>query len=178
MTDLTAVRLAGNVGLGALIAPLMRGLTAEMVGTGAVMAAHLGDAVVDLVTAAFAQQLEQSLEEDSSAAHRALVGQVQLYIECHLDDAKLTTEAIAAAHFVSIRHLQKVFQAEGMSVSALVRTRRLERCRRALGNPDLLDVPISTVRLRCGFSDAAHFSRLFRKTYGQSPKDYRQAFAG
>ncbi|MEV8610809.1 helix-turn-helix domain-containing protein [Amycolatopsis sp. NPDC051373] len=34
-------------------------------------------------------------------------------------------------------------------------------------------VPIAAIGRRWGFSDAAHFSRLFRSTYGRSPREYR-----
>lgn len=173
MAGLTAVRLAGDQGLGSLVAPLMRGLSVDAGPSGAVIATHLGDAVVDLVTAAFAQQLATDVEPDSRAGHRALVARVHRFVDDHLGDPDLSSSSIAAAHFVSVRHLQKVFEAEGESVTALVRQRRLERCRRELADPTLRDRPIAAVGARWGFLDAAHFSRLFRATYGDSPRAYR-----
>lgn len=174
MAGLTAVRLAGDSGLGALIAPLMKGLTGDLGDATTVIAAHLGDAVVDLVTAAFAQQLQQPLDAGSSASRRALRARVGKFIDDHLHDPDLTSKAVADAHFVSVRYLQKVFEAEGVSVSAMIRTRRLERCRRDLAAPQNRDVPIVTVAQRWGFTDAAHFSRLFRSAFGQSPREYRK----
>jgi AraC-like DNA-binding protein len=61
-----------------------------------------------------------------------------------------------------------------MSVSALIRSRRLERCRRDLVDPLLADVPLAVIGQRWGFSDAPHFSRLFRAAFGESPRDYRK----
>lgn len=177
MAGLTAVRLAGNTGLGSLIAPLMRGISAELNTTRPVIATHLGDAVVDLVTAAFAQQMQRSLDLDAGGTHRALVGQVGKFIDEHLADPGLSSSVVAEAHFVSVRYLQKVFESEGMSVSALIRTRRLERCRRDLADPRCLHLSIAQIGHRWGFPDAAHFSRLFRSTYGQSPRSFRKAHA-
>lgn len=174
MASITAVRLAGDQGLASLLTPLMRGLSAELSPAGGVIAAYLGDAVVDLVTAAFAQQLALSQPESSSSGHRALVAQVFRFIDENLHDPDLSSRAIAAAHFVSIRQLQKVFEAEGESVSTIVRHRRLERCRRDLADTHLRDEPIATIGARWGFLDAAHFSRLFRTTYGASPRQYRE----
>ncbi|WP_238997220.1 AraC family transcriptional regulator [Mycolicibacterium sp. CBMA 361] len=167
-------RLAGDSGLGALIAPLMRGLTAEIGGARPVIATHLGDAVVDLVTAAFAQQMARPLE-DEARPHRVLVAQASRFIDDHLHDPDLCGKTIASAHFVSVRLLQKSFEAEGMSVSALIRTRRLDRCRRDLMDPGYRHLPIAHIGHRWGFTDPAYFSRLFRSVYGCSPREFRKA---
>jgi AraC-like DNA-binding protein len=141
--------------------------------TGGVIAMQLGDAVIDMVTAAFAQQRAVTLPDDSPAGHKALVAQVYRFIDENLQDPDLNSRAIADAHFVSIRHLQKVFEGEGESVTDLVRNRRLERCRRDLADPRLRDRRIAIIGARWGFLDPAHFSRVFRSSYGSSPREYR-----
>lgn len=175
MAAMTAVRLAGDNGLGALIAPLMKGLGAELSASRPVIATHLGDAVIDLVTAAFAQQLDRPLEPDSPTSYRAVIAKVRRYVDDRLSDPSLTSKAVADAHFVSVRYLQKVFATEGISVSTLIRTRRLEQCRRDLVDPTCEHLSIAQIGSRWGFPDAAHFSRLFRATYGLSPREFRKA---
>ncbi|GAA2788117.1 hypothetical protein GCM10010470_23340 [Saccharopolyspora taberi] len=54
-----------------------------------------------------------------------------------------------------------------------IRQRRLERCRRDLTNPHLRQRPVHAIAARWGFTDPAHFSRIFRAAYGLSPSDYR-----
>ncbi len=57
--------------------------------------------------------------------------------------------------------------------------RRLQRMRLALAR-DLLrysSLRMNEIAARCGFKDATHFSFLFRKTQGASPKDYRKTHA-
>ena len=173
MASLTAVRLAGDSGLGTLLTPLMRGLTQEMDTTGGVIADHVGDALVHLVTAAFAQQLAERLPEDSPSAQRRLMIQVRRFIEGNLADPDLSSRTVAAAHFVSLRQLQKLFAAEGESVTSIIRAQRLDCCRRDLADPRLAQEPIASVGARWGFPDAAHFSRLFRATFGVSPREFR-----
>ena len=103
--------------------------------------------MVDLVTAAFAQQLALALPAESAAGRRALVARAHRFIDENLRSPDLSSRTIAAAHFVSVRHLQKVFEAEGEPVASVVRNRcpgRRERpldpedCRPALAGPHLL----------------------------------------
>jgi AraC-like DNA-binding protein len=177
MADLTALRLAGDTGLGSLIAPLMRGLSTGVSDGRPVIAHHLGDAVVDLVTAAFAQQLQAPLDPATSTAQRKLLAQATTYIDDHLHDPDLSSKTIAEAHFVSVRLVQKAFEADGTSVSGLIRSRRLERCRRDLVDPGCRHLPIAYVGHRWGFPDPAYFSRVFRNAYGLSPREFRKVHA-
>jgi AraC-like DNA-binding protein len=62
-----------------------------------------------------------------------------------------------------------------VSVSRWIRTRRLERCRADLRNPALSDLTVTSIALRRGFTDPAHFSRLFRAAFGTTPSQYRRA---
>lgn len=175
MRAMTAVRVPGDDRLAALIAPVLRGISSELASDRPIVATHLGDAVVDLVTAALAQQLECQLDPDASTSYRALVAKVRAFVDDRLGDPELCSQSIADAHFVSVRYLQKVFATEGTSVSSLIRTRRLERCRRDLVSAACQHLSIAQIGGRWGFPDAAHFSRLFRATYGVSPREFRKA---
>jgi len=47
-----------------------------------------------------------------------------------------------------------------------------------MGKRELLDPrnagePISRIAARWGLADSSHFSRLFRATYGMSPREFR-----
>ncbi|MEV0066225.1 MULTISPECIES: helix-turn-helix domain-containing protein [unclassified Amycolatopsis] len=174
LAEATAVRFPGSTGMFSLVAPLLAGLGRDVGPATTFTANHLGDAVVDLTTAAFAQLMQRSVDGESSASQRALLAGATKFIDEHLHDPDLSTQLIADAHFVSTRHLQKVFESQGTSVAARIRTRRLERCRHDLTAPQQRHVPIAAIGRRWGFSDAAHFSRLFRSTYGRSPREYRR----
>ncbi|WP_330350553.1 helix-turn-helix domain-containing protein [Streptomyces sp. NBC_00582] len=95
------------------------------------------------------------------------------YVEDHLTDPDLTPRTIAAAHHISVRHVHRLFQAEGTTVGRWIRHRRLEACRRALGRP-ARDAPVLTaIAHRFGFTSYSHFSRAFRAAYGMSPSEWR-----
>jgi AraC family transcriptional activator of tynA and feaB len=103
----------------------------------------------------------------------ALRASIERYIDRHLLDGPVTPTAIASAHWVSIRTVNRVFSATGQTVGEVVRTRRLTRARKDLTHSDW---PISDIAHRWGFSDTSHFSRSFKAHYGSSPLAYRNAF--
>jgi AraC-like DNA-binding protein len=105
----------------------------------------------------------------------ALVARMKQYIEHHLGDRDLGPERVARAHHVSTRQVHKLFAADGVSVSAWIRGRRLERCRRDLRDPRLAGTPIAGIAARWGLANHAHFTRIFRATYGETPREMRTA---
>lgn len=105
-------------------------------------------------------------------AKPALRAAMDRYIERHLLDASVTPAAIASAHGVSVRTVNRIFNATGQTVSEVVRVRRLARAREELADRQR---PVASIAHRWGFSDTSHFSRTFKAHYGSSPTDYRLA---
>lgn len=170
---LTGHRLPGDDGLAMLIGPFLKGLT-QQGGRATAMANHrLSDAVLDMLAAALADELSCSARPANGPRQAALLQRIKIYIENELADSDLDPTSIAAAHHISPRYLRKLFEGEGDSVARWIRSRRLEQCRRDLARPDLSDRSVSSVAAHCGFTDAAHFSRLFKSAYGRSPREYR-----
>lgn len=101
-----------------------------------------------------------------------LFDQVLRYIDSRLDDHELGATAIARDHGCSVRSLQALFAKRGQTMTSQIRQRRLEACREVLCSKDCPD-RINHVAMRFGFDDAAHFSKLFKATYGMSPRQYR-----
>lgn len=101
--------------------------------------------------------------------------QVLRYIETHLADPTLAPPDIAANFGISLRHLHRVFNRTGNSVSEYVRLRRLDRCRQELADTRLENKSITEIAFSWGFSDAAHFSHSFRKQFGLSPRAFRES---
>jgi AraC-like DNA-binding protein len=78
-----------------------------------------------------------------------------------------------AAHHISVRYLQKLFEGEGETVTGWIRARRMEHCRKDLAAAEFAEVPVCSIAARWGLVDAAHFSRLFKAAYGLPPGEYR-----
>lgn len=102
-----------------------------------------------------------------------LYQQALQFIDQGLENPDLDPSMIAQRHGCSVRALHAIFAEHGSTVAGTIRQRRLERCKDCLREerPER----ISEVALRWGFGDAAHFSRLFRATYGASPREFRDA---
>lgn len=94
-------------------------------------------------------------------------------IEVRLAEKDLSLTSFATARGVTVRHLQKLFEAEGRTFSDYVLERRLERARQLLLNPVAVPRPISTIAFDLGFGDLSYFNRTFKKRFGVTPRETR-----
>lgn len=83
---------------------------------------------------------------------------------------------IVAAHVgVTPRYLQRLFEMEGITFSSFLLGQRLARAHRMLCAPRFDRCAVGTIAYDAGFGDLSYFSRCFRKLYGSTPRDIRQA---
>jgi AraC-like DNA-binding protein len=169
--QLTAVRMSGREGLGSVVAPFLARLVDDLEQFAGPVGGRLAHNALDLVSTMIASTL--AVEPGAHNRHHALVEQIRRYIDRHLAAPDLGPERIAAAHYISTRHLHALFRGQGATVSSWIRARRLERCRRELLDPVSTGRPIGAIAAKWGFVDAAHFSRVFRAAFGQSPSELR-----
>lgn len=173
IAQLTAVRMAGDAGLGRMISPFMVQLAENLDALSGSTGHRLAYNAVDLVATMFESEL--SIRRDPAPGTRGdLLTSIHRYIEAELGDPELSPAGIAAAHFISLRQLHNVFHPADTTVSGWVRARRLEHCRRDLRDPILAPRSVGVIAARWGFIDAAHFSRIFRTAFGEPPSTYRR----
>lgn len=166
---LTATALSRRHPATALLPTLLAGMSTRTGEFGTVELLRLADTVIDLVTTVLAAHAG----EDPSATAHGVLPRVKTFLEDHLDDPELSPAMAAAAAHLSLGYLHKLFRAEGATVCGWIRQRRLECCRADLADPALYELTVAAVAARRGFVDAAHFSRLFKLTYGVPPREYR-----
>ncbi|WP_294735891.1 transcriptional regulator FeaR [uncultured Pseudomonas sp.] len=99
--------------------------------------------------------------------------QIERMVCDHLHRPDLSPEWMASQLGISIRHLYRAFENSGDSVCRFIQRSRLQRCANDLGNPCLRHENITEIAYRWGFSDSAHFSKIFKKQYLRSPRDFR-----
>ncbi|WP_432515126.1 AraC-like ligand-binding domain-containing protein [Kineococcus sp. SYSU DK001] len=177
LSQITARRVSGRRGVGAAMRPFLGALAQQLADDALHGSAVLSDAVLDLLAATVSEQLDCAPVVPVETHRHALFLRILTFIDARLDDPELTVPGIAAAHHVSLRYLQKLFEEEGRTVSGWLRERRLDRCRRDLLDPDLPHLAVSEVGARWGLSNPAAFARSFRSAYGVSPSEYRQQHA-
>lgn len=171
--QLTAVRLAADQGLGRVISPFLVQIAHNLDQLSGAGGRRLTHNALDLVTTMFANEL--AIGPDNQDPNRELLDKIRTYIDANLSDPELCPSDIAGAHYISTRHLYNLFKLSGTTVAAWIRSRRLEHCRRDLHDPVCADRPVAAIASRWGFVDAAHFSRLFKSSFGMSPGSYRNA---
>jgi AraC-like DNA-binding protein len=113
---------------------------------------------------------------DVGTQRRVLRTRCRAFIEAHLADSDLSPAVVATAHHVSLRYLHRLFEDGGDGVAGHIRRRRLDRARRDLLDPTLLDRPVSAIGARWGFGDPAHFNRTFKRAYGLPPAGFRREY--
>lgn len=103
------------------------------------------------------------------SAHRR---QALRLIERHFADPGFTVERLVAMMKLSDRYLQRIFASGEETCSDVIRRRRIREAQRLLEARQSSKVRVSQVGYAVGFSDPAHFSRVFRQIVGCAPRDY------
>jgi AraC family transcriptional regulator len=93
-----------------------------------------------------------------------------VYIQAHLAQAISLTQ-LAAVGQTSPAHFARLFKhATGLAPHRYVIVRRMEEAKRLLSETE---VSLSEIALQVGCADQSHFSALFRRHVGMTPKAYR-----
>lgn len=172
--NLTARHLSGRDGFSGVLSRILRDLAGDAPAIAAVGGTRVADEVAGLaLTAAGA-----AVPATRTPGEVSLLPRIEAYLRANLADPDLCPDAIAAAHYISTRHLHRLFATQGRTVARWLRDERLECCRRELA---LRRGPAPSVKEICrrwGFSDPAVFSRTFSAVYGMAPSHYPSAYLG
>jgi AraC-like DNA-binding protein len=93
----------------------------------------------------------------------------------NLPDADLSVGLVARRHGITPRYLRMLFADDETSFTGFVLNGRLGRAHAMLSNPSCATSTISTIAFTCGFGDLSYFNRAFRRRYGMTPSDAREA---
>ncbi|MBT1703387.1 helix-turn-helix domain-containing protein [Chryseosolibacter indicus] len=114
-----------------------------------------------------------SISPDSS---HALYDKLQDLIakeKIHLNP-ELKISAIAHKLDTNVKYLSQIIQNEtGRTFIEFINEKRIEEVKQRLSNPAYSHYTIIGIAEECGFQSKSTFTRVFKKTTGFLPKDYR-----
>lgn len=101
------------------------------------------------------------------------IRQVIAYIDEHYDES-ITVEQLAKLANYSESHLSKCFRdTTGLPPMRYLNNVRIKQAKLLL---QFSDEPVGVIMERCGFTDAAYFSRVFKKVIGYPPQTFRRLY--
>lgn len=130
--------------------------------------AGLGNQLMDVLAFTLLTS-EGDMPAAEGSVKKARLMSVQQWIETHLADTNLSLEKVSAANGMSLRYLHVLFESCDMSASEWIWNRRLQRAYDSLARGD--GRSITSIAFDHGFNSSAHFSTMFRRKYGVSPRD-------
>ena len=111
-----------------------------------------------------------NLNGDDEKPPALLAERIKNYLDQeYIHGAKLSR--VAARFFVNPSYASRTFSRQyGVSIVDYVNRLKIDRAKLLLSTTD---IPLGSIALNVGFSDANYFSRLFKKNVGISPREYR-----
>lgn len=122
-----------------------------------------------------AERMARAIHEHLSRAADGVPGLVEgAYRIVHAEHAKtLRVPMLARRLGVSAAHLSRTFhQATGLRLVDYVARYRAERARELLAKDP--DCPVAEAARACGFASVSQFNRVFKSTFGASPREVRR----
>ena len=112
------------------------------------------------------------VEAEKCGVHNTkLVRKAREYVMAHIGEA-ITTDALAKTCGLNRTYLCRVFSEEtGMTVGQYVTAIKMEEAKRLM---DITPKSILEIADYLGYSSQSHFQRVFKKTLGMTPGEYRE----
>jgi AraC family transcriptional regulator, positive regulator of tynA and feaB len=131
------------------------------------------DILVDLLALVF-NATSREARAETPGVREARRHAIRAYVERNLADPSLSPASVASHFHMSPRYLHGLFAEGGEKFMRWVFSRRLERCRKDLGNPAMRTRTIAEIAWGWGFQDLSHFGRAFKAAYGMTPREWRR----
>ncbi|MGS5089286.1 AraC-like ligand-binding domain-containing protein [Hydrogenophaga sp. A37] len=170
LEPLMARHVGGASGISRVALETMRSTYQELPAMSETTARGAGEMIIELVRLSLQ---ELAGRESATTQLEAFRDRIREHIGHHLRDPDLSIERIAQSMNCSKRHLHNAFSTEDDTLAHHILRRRLQACMRDLKNPALAQRTITDIAFSWGFSNGAHFSRVFREHAGLPPSDFR-----
>ena len=171
--NLTATRLSRKDPVARLAFDYLVGLTALDESVDLETRRRLANQGIDLISMALAERFKGMLLP--SVQRSSLLYRIKCHVRENLTDSEMTLTRVASFFGVTPRYINNLFQDEQTSFGRFLLSSRLEACANQLRNSSQQNLAISTLAYAFGFSDMAHFSRVFKARFGVTAREFRHA---
>jgi AraC-like DNA-binding protein len=169
---LTARRVCGDRGAGHLMAGMIDTLAKDIDTLQGASAAAIAEGVENILIAGLCS-LPGAADPAVSQLTSYHLDQVKACALQRLRDPKLSVNMIAAQLRLSPSTIYRAFAGEPCSLHGWIWNQRLDGAKRDICDPALGNRTLTEIAFGWGFSDSAHFSRIFRARFGCSPRELR-----
>ncbi|WP_105618248.1 helix-turn-helix domain-containing protein [Vallitalea okinawensis] len=122
---------------------------------------------------AYITELFGFIDEKDQSKNADLVKRVQHYMEEHLGE-DIGLDMIAEQEKITPRYLSKLFKEEtGINYSTYLTELRMKKAKELLMNDHMT---VDQIAHAVGYRTSSYFIQVFKKTYGYTPKSFRQQF--
>ncbi len=142
------------------------------------VSALYGEHVADLIALCLGAEGDARKFAEERGARAARRAAVLREIDRRSGDAGLSAAAVAVRLGITPRYVHLLLEETGKSFTHHVLERRLDRAEALLRDPQLGTRKIADIAAEAGFTDLSYFNRAFRRHFGATPSDIRQASDG
>ena len=165
--SMSQIIIDGSIGAGRIAFDTLKSLLSQAGYLNPGEGRPVADGLINMVAAAGVGAFgtnDQQLAGGASTLQR-----VKAFIIDNLSDDSLSAHSIAAANGLTSRYINRLFEAEGVSLMRWVWRQRLEGAHAVLGGAREPHA-IGDVAYAHGFKNASHFSHAFRRQFGYAPR--------
>lgn len=144
---------------------------------------HMSDRMIERLDAdSLCDVIRDVIDFCMSAGHEEtvctvsdIIRQAAIYVDENYNE-DLSLSLLAKKFGMESTYFSRTFRQEtGENLMVYITRKRMEK---AAGYMRDCDISLTEIAFMVGYDDYAYFNRVFRKTYGKSPRDYRNALAG
>ena len=165
--------LKGTSPAGALLGAGLRSLAAQADHMSLQEMDALANGMVELAASAIAPILAAAAPSGVAVPLASFIT-IRRYIDRNLASPKLGPGMIAKNFGLSRASLYRLFEPIG-GIAGYIRKRRLEKAFQEIATPEFANQRIGQIANRLGFTNISAFSRLFKASFGMTPRAAREA---
>lgn len=127
---------------------------------------------VEAAFSALFDGLQEKLSAKRSSKHEGLIARINGLISERYGDTGLSLNAIADELGMSPIYLSRLYKQHALTpIVDAINQARMEAAKRLLLQSDM---PVVDIAPQCGYTSSSYFHRMFKKSFGVTPADYRK----